>query len=31
MSLVTSFTRGPLMDRAVFKLFGVSVTGALAF
>jgi hypothetical protein len=31
ISLVTSFTRGPLMDRAVFRLFGVSATGAMAF
>ena len=31
MSLMTSFTRGPLMDRAVCRSFGVSATGAMAF
>jgi hypothetical protein len=31
MSLMMSFTRGPLMDRAVYRLFGVSATGATAF
>jgi hypothetical protein len=29
--LVTSFTRGALMDRAVYKLSGVSAIGAMAF
>lgn len=29
--LVTSFTRGVLMERAVYKLSGVSAIGAMAF
>jgi len=31
MSVMTSFTRGPLMGHAMYRLFGVSATGVMAF
>jgi hypothetical protein len=31
MTLMTNFTRSPLMEPAMYRLFGVSATGAKAF